>query len=161
MLRRIFLCLTFISAQSLLAQTTSQTTDLTIHTAAELQQREARLMKAAKASPTGLAIDNMDEFGSYHTMLIVRVHTGPAERHQFWADQIVVRKGVITLVYGGTMQAERANGNRPGETLGSGIQGGKEVVLHPGDIAHIAANVPHLVKIAPGTTTTYLVFKEK
>jgi mannose-6-phosphate isomerase-like protein (cupin superfamily) len=157
MLRRIFLCLTLIAAQPLLAQTTAPV----IHTAAELQQREARLMRSAKASPTGLALDNMDEFGTYHTMLIVRVHTGSAERHQFWADQMIVEKGTITLVTGGTMQAERTNDNRPGETLGSGIQGGKEVILHPGDIAHIPANVPHLVKIAPGTTTTYLVFKEK
>jgi hypothetical protein len=157
MLRPIFLCLTIIASQPLLAQTTAPT----IHTAAELQQREARLMESAKKTPTGLALDNMDEFGTYHTMLIVRVHTGPAERHQFWADQIIVRKGIITLITGGTMQAEHPNGNRPGETLGSGIQGGKEVVLHPGDIAHIPANVPHLVKIAPGTTTTYLVFKEK
>lgn len=153
---RIFLCLTLIAAQALLAQTAP-----VIHTAADLQQREALLMKIAKASPIGLALDNMDEFCTYHTMLIVRVHTGPAERHQFWADQIIVKKGTITLVYGGTMQAERTNDNRPGETLGSGIQGGKEVILHPGDIAHIDANVPHLVKIAPGTTTTYLVFKEK
>ena len=44
---------------------------------------------------------------------------------------------------------------------GSGIEGGKEFVLHAGDIVHIPANIPHWIKLAPGTTTTYLVFKEK
>ena len=153
MLCRIFLSISLIALQPLLAQT--------IHTAADLQQREARLMQAAKASPTGMAVDNIDEFGTYHTMLIVRVRTGPAERHQLWADQMIVNKGTITLVTGGTMQGEHPNGTRPGETLGSSIQGGKQVVLHPGDIAHIPANVPHWITLAPGATTTYLIFKEK
>ena len=48
-----------------------------------------------------------------------------------------------------------------GETRGPGIQGGKEVILHPGDIVRIPAHVPHWVKLTPGTTTSYLVFKEK
>lgn len=157
MLRRIFLSVALLAAQPAFAQSTAPI----IHTAADLQQREARLIEAAKASPTGMAADNMDDFGTYHTMLAVRVHTGPAERHQLWADQMIVNKGTVTLVIGGNMQDEHPNGTRPGETLGAGIQGGTEIVLHPGDIVHIPANVPHWVKLAPGDTTTYLIFKEK
>jgi len=76
---------------------------------------------------------------------------------------MVVKEGTITLVTGGALQGEHPNGGpgRPGETLGSGIEGGKEIVLHAGDIVHIPAGVPHWVKIAPGTVTSYLVFKEK
>jgi hypothetical protein len=74
---------------------------------------------------------------------------------------MVVQKGTITLVTGGTMQGEHPNGTAPGETLGTSIQGGKETVLHPGDIVHIPAGMPHQAKIAPNTTVTYLVFKEK
>jgi quercetin dioxygenase-like cupin family protein len=61
------------------------------------------------------------------------------------------------------MQNEHPNSTagRPGETLGSGIEGGKEIILNAGDIVHIPAGIPHWVKIAPNTTTTYLVFKEK
>jgi quercetin dioxygenase-like cupin family protein len=61
------------------------------------------------------------------------------------------------------MQGEHPNtsATKPGETLGSGVEGGKEVTLHAGEIAHIPAGVPHWVKVAPGTTTTYFVFKEK
>jgi hypothetical protein len=155
--RPIFLSLAFAAAP-LFAQT-----DPIVHTAADLQQREAKLIETAKASPTGLAVGRLEDYGNDYTLLVVRLHTGDAERHQFFADQIVITKGTITLITGGTMQNEHPNNTagRPGETLGSGIDGGKEVVLHTGDIAHIPAGIPHWVKVAPGATTTYLVFKEK
>jgi hypothetical protein len=158
MLARIFLSLTLLTTPLI-----AQTTEPTVHTAADLQQREATLIETAKASPTGLAIGRLEDYGNDYTLLVVRLHTGDAERHQFFSDQIVVKEGTITLVTGGTMQGEHPNNGpgRPGETLGSGIQGGKEIVLHAGDIVHIPAAIPHWVKVAPGTTTTYLVFKEK
>jgi mannose-6-phosphate isomerase-like protein (cupin superfamily) len=159
MRRRIVLFTALIAAAPLLAQTPGPTA----HTDADLQQREATLTEAAKASPTGLAVGRLDDYGNDYTLLVVRLHTGDAERHQFFADQMVIKSGTITLVTGGTMQGEHPNNSagRPGETLGSGIEGGKEITLHAGDIVHIPAGIPHWVKIAPGTTTTYLVFKEK
>jgi mannose-6-phosphate isomerase-like protein (cupin superfamily) len=150
----IFLSLT-LAATPLLAQST----DILVHNTTDLHQREVKLLADAKASPGGVAFDTFDDLGSYKTLLVVRVHTGDAELHQQWADQMVISKGTVTLVTGGTMQGEHSTG--PGETRGSGIQGGTEVVLHPGDIVHIPANIPHWVKVAPGTTTTYLIFKEK
>jgi hypothetical protein len=157
--RSIFLSITLIAVSSAFAQNTEPT----VHTTADLAQREAKLIETAKASPTGLAIGRLEDYGNDYTLLVVRLHTGDAERHQFFADQIVVKEGTITLVTGGTMQGEHPNDGpgRPGETLGSGIEGGKEVVLQAGDIVHIPAGVPHWVKVSPGTTTTYLVFKEK
>jgi mannose-6-phosphate isomerase-like protein (cupin superfamily) len=139
----------------------AQSTEPTVHTAADLQQREAKLIEAAKTDPTGFAVATIDDYGNDRTLLVVRLHTGDAERHQLWADQIYVNKGNLTLVYGGTMQQERPNGTAPGETRGSGVEGGKEIPLHTGDIVHIPAGIPHWVKVAPGTTATYLVFKEK
>jgi hypothetical protein len=158
MLRRIVLSLTLITTPLI-----AQITEPIVHTSADLQQREAKLTEAAKASPTGIAIGRLEDYGNDYTLLVVRLHTGDAERHQFFADQIVVKEGTITLVTGGTMQGEHPNDGpgRPGETLGSSIQGGKEVVLKSGDIVHIPAGIPHWVKVAPGTTATYLVFKEK
>jgi Mannose-6-phosphate isomerase len=155
---RILLPLLLSSASAL-----SQSTEPTIHSSADLQQREAKVTEAAKASPTGFAMAKLDDYGNDYTLLVVRIHTGDAERHQSWADQIVITKGAITLVTGGTMKGEHPNpsATQPGETLGSGIEGGKEVTLHAGEIAHIPAGVPHWVKVAPGTTTTYFVFKEK
>jgi hypothetical protein len=154
---RIILSLALIAALPALAQSTEPT----VHTSADLQQREDKLMEAAKASPTGLASATTDDFGTSKIVLVVRVHTGLAERHQLWADQMVISTGTVTLVTGGTMQEEKPNGTAEGETVGTGIQGGKEVVLHAGDIAHVRAGVPHWVKVAPGTTTTYIIFKDK
>jgi hypothetical protein len=158
MLRCIFLSVTLIAAPL-----TAQSTEPIAHTAADLQQREAKLLETAKASPSGMAIGRLEDYGNDYTLLIVRVHTGEAERHQLFADQIVMKEGTITLVTGGTMQGEHPNDGpgRSGETLGSGIEGGKEIVLHAGDIVHIPAGIPHWVKVTPGITTTYLVFKEK
>jgi hypothetical protein len=156
MLPRTLLSFVFFAASPALAQTNEPT----VHTAADLHQREAALLETAKTNPTGLAIGRLEDYGNDYTLLVVRTRTGDAERHQFFADQIVIKEGTITLITGGTMQGEHPNSG-PGETLGSGIASGKEVLLHAGDIVHIPAGVPHWVKVAPGTTTTYLVFKEK
>ncbi|MGH9595698.1 MAG: cupin domain-containing protein [Edaphobacter sp.] len=159
MLRRFILSIALAATLPALAQSTTPT----LHTAADLQQREAKLIETARTVPTGFAATSIDDYGNDRTFLVVRLHTGDAERHQFWADQIVVTRGDLILVYGGTMLQERHNSGptASGETLGSGIEGGKEIPLHTGDIIHIPAGIPHWVKVAPGTTTTYLVFKEK
>lgn len=159
MKRRFILSFAFATALPVLAQTAEPT----LHTTADLRQREAKLTAAAQKDPTGFAVETLDDYGNDRTLLVVRLRTGNAERHRSWADQIVVKKGNITLVYGGTMLQERPNSGPKvsGETLGSGIQGGKEILLRPGDILHIPAGIPHWVKIAPGTTTTYLIFKEQ
>src|SRR5271156_5241089 len=118
MLPRTLLSLALLAVSPAFAQTTEPI----IHTAADLQQLEAKLLETAKASPTGLAIGRLEDYGNDYTLLVVRLHTGDAERHQFFADQIVVKEGTITLVTGGTMQDEHPNNGpgRPGETLGSG-----------------------------------------
>ena len=74
--------------------------------------------------------------------------------------KMIVEKGTLTVVYGGEMQQEQP-GTSPGESTGAGVTGGKEIVLHPGDILHIPAGIPHWVKLNPGVTTTYFVIKEK
>ncbi len=74
---------------------------------------------------------------------------------------MIVNKGTVTVVTGGAMVGEHTVANQPGETRAASIKGGDEITLHEGDIAHIPANIPHWVKVAPGTATTYTVFKEK
>ena len=106
MSRSLILFLALIAATPLLAQTPAPT----LHTAADLTQREAKLIEAAKTDPTGFAVATIDDYGNDRTLLVVRLHTGDAERHQLWADQIYVNHGDLILVYGGTMQQERPNG---------------------------------------------------
>jgi hypothetical protein len=150
------------AAQPIFAQSTpAQTGAPVLHTAADLQQLEAKLTASAKNIPTGVATSGLDNFGTYTSMLIVRVRTGEAEQHQNWADQIIVQKGTLTLAYGGTITGEHALPNNPSELRGTGLTGSKELTLHPGDIVQVPAGLPHWVKLAPGASTTYIVFKEK
>ena len=130
-----------------------------VHHADELAQHEAKLMAAAKVSPDGLAWEQMNALPNAQTLMVVRVKTGPAERHQMWADQIVMLKGSATLVTGPAMQGEKPAGT-PGESTGAGVQG-NEVELHAGDIARVTPGVPHWVKVPAGQTVTYLIFKER
>ncbi|HMF54070.1 MAG TPA: hypothetical protein VK593_06950 [Edaphobacter sp.] len=149
--------LTLLAATPLLAQSTAPT----LHSASELVQVETKLMAIAKASPTGFGMDTIDDFGSARTLVVVRVHTGDAELHEQWADQMYITKGTVTLVTGGSIQGGHPLAGQPGETRGPSLDGGKEIVLHTGDTVHVPAGVPHWVKVAPGATATYLVFKEK
>jgi hypothetical protein len=133
----------------------------TLHSAADLAKLEAKLTTDAKASPTGFGMETIDDFGSARTLYVVRVHTGDAELHDSWADQMVITKGSVILVTGGNIQGGHGVPNQSGETRGPSLEGGKEIVLHTGDTVHIPAGIPHWVKVEPGTTTTYFVFKEK
>jgi len=145
-----------LAATPLLAQSSP-----TLHSAADLAKLETKLTETAKTSPTGFGMETMDDFGSARTLYIVRVHTGDAELHEGWADQMVITKGSVILITGGNIQGGHGLPNQPGETRGPSLEGGKEITLHAGDTVHIPAGVPHWVKVAPGTNTTYLVFKEK
>ncbi|HTH52490.1 MAG TPA: hypothetical protein VL495_00985 [Edaphobacter sp.] len=153
---RLSLFALFAAATTLAAQSGP-----TLHSAADLSKLEAKLTATAKASPAGIGMDTIDDFGSARTLVVVRVHTGDAELHQDWADQMYITKGSVTLVTGGTIQRSHGLPNQPGETRGPSIEGGNTVVLHVGDTVHVPAGMPHWVKIAPGSTATYLVFKEK
>ncbi|MBS1822647.1 MAG: hypothetical protein JST61_11855 [Acidobacteria bacterium] len=155
-MRSLKLSLLLLAATPLLAQSGP-----TLHSSADLAKLETKLTPTAKASPTGFAMETIDDFGSSRTLYIVRVHTGDAELHQNWADQMVILKGNAVLVTGGTIKSSHTQPNQPDEARGPSIEGGKEIALHPGDIVHIPAGVPHWVKVAPGTSTTYLVFKQK
>jgi uncharacterized RmlC-like cupin family protein len=133
----------------------------TSHTAAELNQDEARLKLRAAASPTGDATQTLEDQGSNWIILVVRARTGEAEFHRDWSDEILVRSGTMTVYYGGAMSEEHAFGPRVGEFHSATMEGGTAQVLHAGDLMHIPASVPHWVKIAPGDTASYLVFKEE
>ena len=53
---------------------------------------------------------------------------------------MVISRGEVTMVYGGTIVDGKTTA--PGETRGPSIKGGTEVKLGPGDVLHIPAKVP-------------------
>ena len=86
-----------------------------------------------------------------------REGSGQAEWHEKVADVIMIESGAATMVYGGEIVDGKTT--EPGQIRGSSIKGGTEVALGPGDVLHIPAKVPHLMKLAPGKSVTYFVVK--
>ena len=112
----------------------------------------AKKLDALKFSGETLATDGTRTF-----MLAHREGSGLAESHDTQADIMVISKGQVTMVYGGTVVDGKTTA--PGETRGPAIKGGTEVKLGPGDVLHIPAKVPHQMKLDPGAQVTYFVTK--
>ena|SRR5687768_9623297 len=112
----------------------------------------AKKLDAQKVASEVIATDGNRTF-----MVAHREGSGLAEIHDTQADIMVISKGEITMVYGGTIVDGKNTG--PGETRGPAIKGGTEVKLGPGDALHIPAKVPHQMKLDPGKQVTYFVTK--
>ena len=112
----------------------------------------AKKMDAQKAASEVIGSDGNRTF-----MIAHREASGLSEIHDTQADIIMISKGEITLVYGGTIVDGKTTA--PGETRGSAIKGGTEVKLGPGDVFHIPAKVPHQMKVDGGKQVTYFVTK--
>jgi mannose-6-phosphate isomerase-like protein (cupin superfamily) len=120
-----------------------------------LQGMAAKLapqMNAQKSASEPLA-----KFATHTLTMFHREGSGEAEIHEGWADVFVVESGEATLLVGGTVVSPRNTG--PGETRGTGVQGGETKKLKAGDILHIPAGVPHQTLLDPGKKFTYLVLK--
>lgn len=95
--------------------------------------------------------------GNTTFMIAHREGSGQAEWHEKQADVIVISQGNVTITLGGTVVDGKPT--TPGEIRGSGIQGGKQYQLGPGDALYIPPKTPHLMTLAPGEQVTYFVTK--
>jgi mannose-6-phosphate isomerase-like protein (cupin superfamily) len=93
--------------------------------------------------------------GNVRVMTAARTGAGEAERHAADADIFHVLEGSATFVTGGTIVG--AHETAPGETRGTGIDGGTGRELAPGDVITIAAGVPHWFKTVNGPFRYYVV----
>ena len=121
----------------------------------DIDSKSAALAK--KLDPIKFSGETLATDGNRTFMLAHREGSGLAEIHDTQADIMVISKGQVTMVYGGTVVDGKTTA--PNETRGSAIKGGTEVKLGPGDILHIPAKVPHQMKLDPGTQVTYFVTK--
>jgi mannose-6-phosphate isomerase-like protein (cupin superfamily) len=80
---------------------------------------------------------------------------GQVEVHEKETDVMYVVAGHATLVTGGTMVGGKTT--KPGQMLGSGIQGGETHQLTSGDVVVIPAGTPHWFKEVPGSISYYVV----
>lgn len=84
---------------------------------------------------------DLARYGNHWSSITRRTADGQAEVHEKVNDVFICISGEATLITGGTVQSPKSSG--PGETLGAGIDGGQRVVMRPGDMVHIPANLPH------------------
>ena len=121
-----------------------------------LLERAAALRGQAERAD-GAASITLQEFPRHCAMLLVRTGDGLAEQHENFADLFYVLDGRAALKTGGVVAGAQSAG--PGETRGSGIEGGTRQELRAGNVAHVPAGLPHQMLVADGQTITCLVMK--
>jgi quercetin dioxygenase-like cupin family protein len=84
-----------------------------------------------------------------------REKAGQAEIHDKETDIFYVTDGAATFVTGGTITGARQT--RPGQQLGTGIDGGTTHQLTKGDVIVIPAGTPHWFKEVPKSVSYYVV----
>ena len=123
--------------------------------AADIEAKGKQL--ATKLDAQKVASETFDTVGNRTFLVAHREGSGQAEWHEKQADVMMIQSGAVTMVYGGEVVDGKTIA--PGEIRGASIRGGIEVALGPGDILHIPAKVPHMMKLAPGKKVTYFVAK--
>jgi mannose-6-phosphate isomerase-like protein (cupin superfamily) len=143
----------FLLAAGLIAQ--AAPAQVHVWKSGDIDKRGAELAKKLDAQKVASEVIARD--GNRTFMVAHREGSGLAEVHDKDADIMVISRGEVTMVYGGTIVDGKTTA--PGETRGASIKGGTEVKLGPGDVLHIPAKVPHQMKLAPGAQVTYFVTK--
>jgi len=112
---------------------------------------------APRLNAQKLATQSLAGYGNHSFLIAHREGSGEAELHETQNDVMVVESGEATLVAGGSVVDAR--NTAPHEIRGPAIRGGERQELAAGDIAHIPANTPHQMLVAPGKQITYFVVK--
>ena len=116
------------------------------------------LAALADSMPAGAATSHqLTRWDGLSNMYSRRDTSGVPERHEQFADIFVVQRGRARLLYGGTVEGERASPG--GEWKGGTIRGGTEAEIKPGDIVVIPAGIPHQLLLPPRESFYYFVFK--
>ena len=84
-----------------------------------------------------------------------RTGPGRVEVHEKETDVFYVVEGEATFVTGGTMVGGKVT--KPGQHVGSDIQGGETHRLSKGDVMVIPAGTPHWFKEVPQSISYYVV----
>ncbi len=124
----------------------------------KLAQIEAQgKILSGKIDEHKVASETIATDGNTTFMIAHREGSGQAEWHATQADVIVISQGEVTFTLGGTIIDGKETA--PGEIRGSGIQGGIQTHMGPGDVVYIPPKTPHLMTLAPGKQVTYFVTK--
>jgi quercetin dioxygenase-like cupin family protein len=95
------------------------------------------------------------EIQNVRVMTATRTKAGEAEAHANDADIFHVLEGTATFIVGGTITG--AHETAPGETRGTGLDGGEAYELKTGDVITIPVGIPHWFKSVQGPFRYYVV----
>ena len=84
-----------------------------------------------------------------------RTEAGHVELHEKETDVFYIVEGEATIITGGKMIGGKLT--KPGQWLGTDIQGGEIHHLRKGDVIVIPAGIPHWYKEVPHAVTYYVV----
>jgi len=98
-----------------------------------------------EATKTVAAPDYIADGPDFLLSFAMRNKPGKVEQHADWNDEIIIQEGDVLLNYGGISVNAKPAG--PGEIRGDSINGGKSVLMHPGDVVTIPAGMPHQMLI--------------
>lgn len=111
--------------------------------------------KVAAALNKGGPLVGREGSGTYNVHGSHREKAGQVEVHEKDTDFIYIIDGSATFVAGGTMVGGKAT--RPGQLMGSDIQGGQIYNLSKGDVIVVPAGIPHWFKEVPKWIDYYVV----
>jgi mannose-6-phosphate isomerase-like protein (cupin superfamily) len=110
---------------------------------------------ATKLNGRPVDSEALDTVGNRAFSVAHREGVGQTEWHEKQADLIMIQAGTVTVICGGEVVDGKTVS--PGEIRGASIKGGIETVLGPGDVLHIPAKTPHMMKaLAPGGVTYFV-----
>ena len=111
----------------------------------------------SKAAASGAASKTLEQYPGHYTMLAYRNRSGGAEQHPKFADMFVIVEGSAILQTGGTIVGPTVSAS--GEIRGEALENSSERLLHTGDVVHIPAGTPHLLKLDKNAMLLYFVIK--
>ena len=118
----------------------------------------ARLKHIADSlAPLGSKSAALGQGANFTYTLWHRDASGGLERHEAWADVLVIQSGSATILAGGIQ--EGAAESSPGEWRGGTSRGATRQVIRAGDVVTTPAGTPHQMILAPGEKISYIVFK--
>ena len=151
MLIRLYSAALFLFASSVVSAQAAATAPAAIVRAERLKQLGDSLTPgASKTAQLGRGVN-------FTYAITHRDTSGGLERHDAWADILVIESGSATILSGGVQ--EGATESSPGEWRGGTARGALRQPIRAGDVVTTPAGTPHQMLLAPGETITYIAFK--
>jgi mannose-6-phosphate isomerase-like protein (cupin superfamily) len=112
---------------------------------------------ADSLAPLGSKSAPLGQGQNYNYAIWHRDTSGGLERHDAWADVLLVQSGSATILSGGVQ--EGATESSPGEWRGGTARGATKQIIRAGDVITTPAGTPHQMILARGEKISYIVFK--